>query len=520
MLASKVYESYVLQWALGQVKLKNNQYGGMKGSSACHLLVSLWQDILIDLEDCRAATLLTAIDYAKAFNRMRFQECLLSFARHGASDEVIQLVSTFLSDRYMSVRVGNSWSEARPVHGGVPQGSILGVLLFNITTDNLEDQEDATGYRQSAGQDQQSSDDHITSESDEEMPATPGVIHSTPAEAEAECFEPGITPMRRAPDFVFLPSARNVRRALATRMDVALLRDVTLPPEPSPVTSAIWRHRPTSVKKYIDDSISDTKINMETVEQDHLNCRDKHAVDAQNIFRRTIRNAESIGMKANCDKTTLLCISDAISFTANAHIFSSKDRRLESGNELKLLGFHFNRRPNCSAQVESIKRSVRGRYWLLIHMKQHHFSEEELVKAYTTIIRPIMEYCSPAFHSLLTDAQDETLERLQATSLRYIYGYGPSYARMREMSGLQSLRARRIAACDKFVASCLTQDRYAGWFPENKPARKSRHTLLYKEEYARCDRLKNSPIFFFRRRLNGKPGKEYGQRYRHYRDSN
>ena len=98
MLAFKVYESYVLNWSLEQVKLKNNQYGGAKGCSSSHLLIKVWQNILGDLEDCRAASLLTAIDYAKAFNRMQFQECLKSFARHGASTEIIALIATFLSD--------------------------------------------------------------------------------------------------------------------------------------------------------------------------------------------------------------------------------------------------------------------------------------------------------------------------------------------------------------------------------------------------------------------------------------
>ena len=139
MLASKVYESFVLGWTLKQVKLKDNQFGGTKGCSAAHLLISVWQNVLEDLEDCRAGTLLTAIDYAKAFNRMQYQECLRSLVRHGASAEIVRLIATFLTDRRMSVRVGSAWSRPRPVNGGVPQGSILGVLLFNVTTDNLED---------------------------------------------------------------------------------------------------------------------------------------------------------------------------------------------------------------------------------------------------------------------------------------------------------------------------------------------------------------------------------------------
>ena len=144
LLVSKVYESYVLQWSLQQVQLKENQYGGSKGCSTSHLLISLWQNILSDLENCRAATLLTAIDYAKAFNHMSFQECLRSLARHGASNQVIGLIAAFLTGRTMSVRVGSAWSKKWPVFGGVPQGSILGVLLFNITTDNLEDNPEET----------------------------------------------------------------------------------------------------------------------------------------------------------------------------------------------------------------------------------------------------------------------------------------------------------------------------------------------------------------------------------------
>ena len=522
MLASKVYESYVLSWALEEVNLKPNQFRGMKGCSASHMLVSVWQNVLTDLEDCRASTLLTAIDYAKAFNRMQFQECLRSFARHCASNAIIKLIATFLTDRHMSVRVGSSWSKRLPVHGGVPQGSILGVLLFNITTDNLEDEQHAIGYDQTTAYKAGDSGRQGSELSPNRSPpiTNPSWDSSTPA-GPSQNFEPGITPFRSGGNaFVFLDQARNVRRALDLDPDLTMLRDKTLPPEPNPSTSAIWTPRPTEKHKYIDDGILDTKLNMETVDTDQDGTRTKHAVCAQNMFRRTIRNAELIGMKENTQKTNLLCISDAISFKAAAVIYTESGEKLVSKDELKVLGFRFGRRPNCTAHVEGIRRSFRGRYWLLIHLKQHHFTEDELLVAYRSIIRPIAEYCSVVFHSMLTDQQDEQIERLQSTALRYIYGLGMTYEQMRQKSGLQTLRNRRVAACDKFAAACASSPRFCHWFPENIGRRRSsRHHAPYLEQYARCDRLKNSPIFYMRRRLNGKPGKQYGARNAKYRNA-
>ena len=70
LLASKVFESFVLDDLKVEVKLKRNQYGGVRGLGTDSLLVQLWQEVLQNLEDYRAGTIITSIDYAKVFNRM------------------------------------------------------------------------------------------------------------------------------------------------------------------------------------------------------------------------------------------------------------------------------------------------------------------------------------------------------------------------------------------------------------------------------------------------------------------
>ena len=110
--------------------------------------------------------------------------------------------------------------------------------------------------------------------------------------------------------------------------------------------------------------------------------------------------------------------------------------------------------------------------------------------------------------------QDEELDRLQAHALRYIFGKDMSYKKMRDRAGVTTLRERRVELCDKFASKCLKSDRFRHWFPRRVPQRvtRVRPNEQYIESFARCERLRNSPLHFMRRRLNGKEGKVYGKR--------
>ena len=124
------------------------------------------------------------------------------------------------------------------------------------------------------------------------------------------------------------------------------------------------------------------------------------------------------------------------------------------------------------------------------------------------------------FYSGLSDEQDELLERLQNQALKCILGSYISARKMRRIVGLESLKKRRITLCDKFAAKSLANPRFCHWFPEKTgrtSARSGKTNERFREDKARCDRLFNSPIYYFRRRLNGKPGKTYGLRNAEYR---
>ena len=89
------------------------------------------------------------------------------------------------------------------------------------------------------------------------------------------------------------------------------------------------------------------------------NIRTKHAIPCQNLFRRITGRVEQRGMKVNTAKTAMLCMSDASSYEAASYINGANGERISSGDSLKVLGFHFSKRPTVHAHVEALRKRFR-----------------------------------------------------------------------------------------------------------------------------------------------------------------
>ena len=132
---------------------------------------------------------------------------------------------------------------------------------------------------------------------------------------------------------------------------------------------------------------------------------------------------------------------------------------------MKVLGFHLSTRPTVAVHIKAVRKRLRQRYWILFHLKNYGFSQQDLCKVYRNIIRLVADYCSVVYHSMLTDEQDELLDHCQAHALRCIFGKDLSYEEMRKKAGVTTLRQRRIELTDKFANNCLKNPRFAAWFP-------------------------------------------------------
>ena len=131
---AKVAEGFVSKWVIDDIghAIDIRQFGNVAGVSTNHYLINLIHYLHEGAEETRNTGTVVLTDFSKAFDLVDHTILINKIIQMGVRRNIIPWICDFLLSRLQCVRFNNTLSDDLQLTAGVPQGTKLGPIGFQV----------------------------------------------------------------------------------------------------------------------------------------------------------------------------------------------------------------------------------------------------------------------------------------------------------------------------------------------------------------------------------------------------